>query len=129
VQAFTAVGHIHIDADVKSEKELGIHQAVTFMACSHCPLILHLPQVRLKAQALASFIAAQHGAQRAYALLTLANKLVNQCEVQVGTWWFLWEATATLSAGQWALSVPWAWPAGLPWLGRCLFRILLAKGC
>lgn len=29
------------------------------------------------------FVAAQHGAQRTYALLTLANKLVSQCEVQV----------------------------------------------
>ena len=42
------------------------------------------PQVRLKAQALAGFMAAQHGAQRTYALLTLANKLISQCEVQVG---------------------------------------------
>lgn len=42
-----------------------------------------LEQVRLKAQALVGFVAAQHGAQRTYALLTLANKLVSQCEVQV----------------------------------------------
>ncbi|EFN53838.1 hypothetical protein CHLNCDRAFT_135914 [Chlorella variabilis] len=42
-----------------------------------------LEQVRLKAQALAGFVGAQHGAQRIYALLTLANKLVSQCEVQV----------------------------------------------
>ena len=42
------------------------------------------PQVRLKAQALAQFVGAQHGAQRTYALLTFANKLISQCEVQVG---------------------------------------------
>ncbi|KAI3431256.1 hypothetical protein D9Q98_004319 [Chlorella vulgaris] len=42
-----------------------------------------LEQVRLKAQALSAFVAAQHGAQHTYALLTLANKLVSQCEVQV----------------------------------------------
>lgn len=42
-----------------------------------------LEQIRLKAQALVAFIAAQHGAQRTYALLTLANKVVSQCEVQV----------------------------------------------
>lgn len=41
------------------------------------------PQIRLKAQALVGFMAAQHGAQRTYALLTLANKLISQCEVQV----------------------------------------------
>jgi hypothetical protein len=42
-----------------------------------------LEQVRLKAGALAGFVGAQHGAQRTYALLTLANKLISQCEVQV----------------------------------------------
>ncbi|KAL4440598.1 hypothetical protein ABPG75_003599 [Micractinium tetrahymenae] len=42
-----------------------------------------LEQIRLKAQALVGFMAAQHGAQRTYALLTLANKLISQCEVQV----------------------------------------------
>lgn len=41
-------------------------------------------QVRLKANALVQFMGAQHGAQRTYALLTLANKLISQCEVQVG---------------------------------------------
>ncbi len=43
-----------------------------------------LPQIRLKAQALEGFMAAQHGLQRTYALLTLANKLISQCDVQVG---------------------------------------------
>ena len=42
-----------------------------------------LEQVRLKAGALAGFVAAQHGAQRTYALLALASKLISQCEVQV----------------------------------------------
>ncbi|KAI7837388.1 hypothetical protein COHA_008755 [Chlorella ohadii] len=42
-----------------------------------------LEQVRLKANALVQFMGAQHGAQRTYALLTLANKLISQCEVQV----------------------------------------------
>ncbi|PSC71897.1 Nucleoporin GLE1 [Micractinium conductrix] len=42
-----------------------------------------LEQIRLKAQALVGFVGQQHGFQRTYALLTLANKLVSQCEVQV----------------------------------------------
>ena len=51
-----------------------------------------LLQVRVKATALAEFMAAQQHHQgvagggavlRTYALLTLANKLVSQCEVQV----------------------------------------------
>ena len=40
-------------------------------------------QIRLKAQALVGFVGQQHGFQHTYALLTLANKLVSQCEVQV----------------------------------------------
>lgn len=44
-------------------------------------------------------MAAQHGAQRTYALLTLANKLVSQCEVQVGIrWQLLCERTLFVSA-------------------------------
>lgn len=42
-----------------------------------------LLQVRSKALALVQFLGQQHGAQRTYALLTLANKLLSQCEVQV----------------------------------------------
>ncbi len=40
-------------------------------------------QVRAKGLALVHFVGQQQGAQRAYALLTLANKLLSQCEAQV----------------------------------------------
>jgi nucleoporin GLE1 len=40
-------------------------------------------QVRAKGSALAGFVSQQHGAARAHALLTLASKLLSQCEVQV----------------------------------------------
>lgn len=50
--------------------------------------------MRAKAQALVSYVGGQPpGAQRAYALLTLANKLVSQCEVQARTRssdWVMW---------------------------------------
>ncbi|GAB4823632.1 hypothetical protein N2152v2_010678 [Parachlorella kessleri] len=42
-----------------------------------------LDQVRAKGLALVHFMSQQQGAQRAYALLTLANKLLSQCEAQV----------------------------------------------
>ena len=63
-----------------------LHQARPARIRSNCPLPRHFPplQVRLKANALVQFMGAQHGAQRTYALLTLANKLISQCEVQVG---------------------------------------------
>lgn len=46
-------------------------------------------QVRAKGMALVHFMGQQQGAQRTYALLTLANKLLSQCEAQVcvgGRW-------------------------------------------
>lgn len=46
-----------------------------------CPTLP--PQVRNKSQALCHFMAQQHGNQKMYALLTLAGKLLSQCEVQV----------------------------------------------
>jgi nucleoporin GLE1 len=42
-----------------------------------------LEQVQLKAQALAAFVAQHKQVQRTYALLTLAGKLLSQCEVQI----------------------------------------------
>lgn len=42
-----------------------------------------LEQVRQKAEALAGFVARHKDAQRTYALLTLAGKLLSQCEVQI----------------------------------------------
>lgn len=42
-----------------------------------------LDQVRAKAQALASFVGQQQGVHRTYSLLTLAGKLLSQCEVQI----------------------------------------------
>lgn len=48
------------------------------------PLPLRSRQVRAKALALVHFMGQQQGAQRTYALLTLANKLLSQCEAQVG---------------------------------------------
>ena len=42
-----------------------------------------LEQVKNKAQALTSFIAQHHDVQKTYALLTLAGKLLSQCEVQI----------------------------------------------
>ena len=42
-----------------------------------------LDQVRNKAQALATFISRHHDIQRTYALVTLASKLMSQCEVQI----------------------------------------------
>lgn len=58
------------------------HHLVTFRFHYHWPR--PPSQVRLKANALVQFVGAQHGAQRTYALLTLSNKLISQCEVQVG---------------------------------------------
>lgn len=62
-----------------------------------CPAAPPLLQVRLKANALVQFMGAQHGAQRTYALLTLANKLISQCEVQVGV----------LGSGKGACGIVW----------------------
>lgn len=42
-----------------------------------------LEQVRTKGMALIDFIAQQRGAHRTYALVTLAKKLISQCEVQI----------------------------------------------
>lgn len=42
-----------------------------------------LEQVRAKSASLAGFVSRHAGAQRTYALLTLASKLLSQCEVQV----------------------------------------------
>lgn len=42
-----------------------------------------LEQVRQKSQALVGFISQHHDIQRTYALITLAGKLMSQCEVQI----------------------------------------------